>query len=161
MADSKQFDPNKAMEDIKKDRNLALIAGGAAVLLVGMFLPWVSVEAAFLDYSANGFDANGWFPVILAVVAVAAALNVMNQDKKTMAIVALVASGLGALIVLLDWPDTSDTLGVVSVGLGYYLSLAGGVAMTVGSFFKFQKDSGGTTASAPAPKAEETEEKEE
>ncbi len=137
MADSKQFDANKAMDDIKKDRNLMLIAGGAVVLLIGMFLPWITVDSSLIDISANGFDANGVFPVILAVVAIAAALNVMNQNKKTMAIVALATSALGALIVLLDWPSGDDLLGVVTVGIGYYISLAGAVAMTVGAGIRF------------------------
>ena len=147
MADSNGFDADKAMENIKKDRNLQMIVGGAVALIVGMFLPWVSVDTGFFDVSANGFDANGIFPLILAVVAVGAALNVMNRDKKQMAMVALVASGLGALIVLIDWPSDLDGFDGVSIGLGYYLTLLAALVMTAGSFMMFQKAGG--TKSAP------------
>lgn len=140
MAKKDSFDAKKAVEDVKKDKKLMLLVGGATALLIGMFLPWVSVNVGeasslfgtSLNYSANGLDANGLLPIILLAAAVLAGLNVFNQDRKKMYITAAAVSALALLVVLVDWPDT-DGLGTVSVGLGYYLSLLGSAAMTAGS----------------------------
>ncbi|HIA92044.1 TPA: hypothetical protein EYO12_02915 [Candidatus Saccharibacteria bacterium] len=134
----KNFDFDKTVESIKKDRNLMLLVGGAAALIVGLFLPWASASAGFISFSVNGFDANGALPLILAALAVVAGLNLMNQKTKTMWAVALGASALALLMVLVDWPS-DDGLGVVSIGVGYYLSLAGSLAMTAGSGMKFKE----------------------
>ncbi len=140
MAKKQGFDAAKALEDVKKDKKLMLLVGGAIALLIGMFLPWVSVDVgdggglfgSALNYSANGFDANGVFPVILLAVAVIAGLNVFNQDKKNMLYLAVGVSALAFLMVLIDYPDT-DGIGVVSIDIGYWLSLLGSAVMTAGS----------------------------
>ncbi len=144
---SKGFDFNKELETIKKDRNLAITTGGALALIVGLFLPWYTITAFKLGVSFNpGLgDSTGIFLLVLAVVSVGALLNVLNQDKKTMAIVAIVASAFAVLIMFNNWPD-STLAGAVSTGIGYWLSLAGSAAMVAGSVLSRQKPVSGTSS---------------
>ena len=63
-------------------------------------------------------------------------------------IAALVMGVLATLIMLNNWPD--NTLGdVVSIGIGYWLSLAGSLALVAGSVMRMQ---GAKAQSASASK---------
>ena len=141
MAKQDKFDASKAVDMVKKDTKLMLLVGGAVALLIGMFLPWISVDlgdaggllGSSFNTSVNGIDANSFFPILLLAAAVAAGLNIGNQDKKNMLITSAAVSALAFVIVLIDWPNTGDTLGVASIGIGYYLSFVGSAVMLAGS----------------------------
>ncbi len=156
MSDNQGFDVNKAVDQVKGDKNLMMVVGGALAVIVGLFLPWYSVSSDFLgvSFSASpGFgDSTGILLLVFSVAAVATSLNVFNQDKKNMAIVAIVAAVLCALIMLSNWPD-SDLGGAVSVGIGFWLGVAGSIAMIAGSAMGMQSaGKGSASKSAGMPK---------
>ena len=150
MSESSGFDVNKVVDDLKKDRQLAIIVGSFAVLIISLFLPWYEVGA--FGFSAGsvspGLDGPGLLLVILSVLGAGAALNVMNQDRRTMWIATLVIAVLAALRVLTEYPD-SELGAVVDVSFGYWLSLA---APIVAGVFAGMKLQGKKPA---APKSEE------
>lgn len=150
MSQGKGFDPNKAIDQIKADRNLTIIAAGAAAVVIGIFLPWYSID--FLGFSTSASpglgDGTGILLLVFAVGALASSLNVLNQEKRMTSIAALVMGVLATLIMLNNWPD--NTLGdVVSIGIGYWLSLAGSLALVAGSVMRMQ---GAKAQSASASK---------
>jgi hypothetical protein len=144
MSDKKDFDASKALEEIKKDRNLTLVAGGAVAVVVGLFLPWYTITLNFLGSSAGSRsfspglgNGTGIFLLILSVVAVGAGLNILKQDVKNMNMLLVGVTVLSILIMLNNMPD-SDLGGVVDTGIGYWLGLAGSVVMTAGAVMRFK-----------------------
>ena len=146
MSDTNGFDAKKAIDQIKADRNLTIIAAGTAAVVVGIFLPWYSIDILGFSTSASpGLgDSTGILLLVFAVGAVATSLNVFKQDKKSMAIATVVLGVLATLIMLNNWPD--EVLGeVVSVGIGYWLSLLGSLALVTGGVLRLK-------SAKPAPK---------
>ena len=140
MSEKKSFDAGKAVEEIKKDRNLSLIAGGAVAVIVGLFLPWYTFKALSLSSSYSpGLNGTGVILLALSVAAVAAALNVLNQEKKMSYIASVVAAVLALLVILNKWPDTGLG-GAVSTGIGYWVGLIGAAAMIVGSALRLKAE---------------------
>ena len=138
MSENNSFDAGRVVDQIKKDRNLTLIAGGAVAVIVGLFLPWYTIS--FLSVSSSvspGLNGTGMLLMIFSVVSLAAALNVLNKDKKQMATASIVAGVLALLVMLNNWPD-SDLSGAVSTGIGYWLGLAGSVAIVAGSAMAYK-----------------------
>lgn len=138
MSDNNSFDAGKAVDQIKKDRNLTIVAGGAVAVIVGLFLPWYTIS--FLSVSSSvspGLNGTGMLLLIFSVVSLAAGLNVLNKDKKQMSIASIVAGVLALLVMLNNWPD-SDLSGAVSTGIGYWLGLAGSVAIVAGSAMAYK-----------------------
>lgn len=109
----------------------AMALGGAVLVGVGAFLPWVTrtVEAGAVDVSATtaGIEGLGVLTLALAVVATAVVLVDEIDGKQS------IVTGLLGLIVflvsgwkLLDVPDPA------SPGVGLYMTLLGAI-MTIGS----------------------------
>ena len=131
------FDVNKAVDEVKKDRNLMLTVGGAALVIISVFLPWYEVGFGGFSVSTSpGLNSTGLFLVILSVVAAGAALNVLKQDAKQMRVVAIVAGALALLVVFSNWPD-SELGSLVTISLGYWAALVGSVATVAGGVMKY------------------------
>ncbi|MCA9349097.1 hypothetical protein KC878_03055 [Candidatus Saccharibacteria bacterium] len=126
------FDVNKLVGQVKSDKFLMAVVVGAAALLVGLFLPWVSVDTELFKSSANGFDADGGIILVLLAATVAGSLNLVEKQRRNLLLGAGATSVLALIIVLTDWPDTSLGFGVVNTGLGFYLSLIAAGVMTAG-----------------------------
>ena len=99
-------------QTMSKQRKMILIA--AAVGIISMFLPWVSV----FGFSANGM--NGWGILVFLCFLGAAGLSVMGDQTKnldtTFWMITLVAGGLAFLIMLVNLIDASGNLGYLEVG---------------------------------------------
>lgn len=142
MSEKQGFDAQKTLDKIRGDRNLSIIAVGAIAVIIGLFLPWYSIE--FLGFSTSASpglsDSTGILLLVFSLAAVAASTNVFNQDERNMSIATIVAGVLCALIMFNNWPDNS--LGdIVTVGLGYWLGLAGSLAMVAGGAMRFKAGS--------------------
>jgi len=139
MSENKSFDVGKAWEQIKKDRNLSLIAGGGVAVIVGLFLPWFTIDVFTISTSTSpGLNGTGLSLLVLSVAAMAASLNVLKHNKKNAAIVAVVVAVLALLVMFNNWPDSS-LHGTVSTGIGYWLGLLGSVAMVAGSGIRLKE----------------------
>lgn len=114
-------------QTMSKQRKMILIA--AAVGVISMFLPWVSV----FGFSANGM--NGWGILVFLCFLGAGALTLMGDQTKNLEpmywLLALVAGGVASLIMLVNFINASGNLGFVSIGFyGALLAAFGVVAMT-------------------------------
>lgn len=126
-----------------------LMVGGGAVVLIFTFLKWWKFDAAgFGTVGTTGFDHffTGIVPWILLVgVAVLTFLGAAGIFKLPATLPAplifLAASGLGALLILLNLLTSPGTDGL-DRGIGLYLSLIGAIVATVGAVLNFQATGG-------------------
>jgi hypothetical protein len=115
---------------------------GAAVVIVGAFLPWVSANAVFFGrIETRGIEGDGIGTLVLgAVVAFIALARFRVDDRaRSVAIVGLVCSLLVIVVGVWDFLDTQRRVhdlntsiagfGRANVGIGLYLTIAGGIAM--------------------------------
>lgn len=118
-------------QTMSKQRKAILIA--AAVGVVSMFLPWVSISIAGFGASANGMHGSGIL-VFLCFVA-AGVLAYMGDQTTNLAqtawMIALIAGGIAALIMVINFFDAS-TSGLLSIG--FYGALLASIALVVCAF---------------------------
>ena len=125
------------------EKNRLFIIISAAVAILSSFLPWASLNAgAFGSYSVNGLHGDGWFILILAVVAlVLACLNdVKSSLPKGLAIGVIVSGAIATVVALIDVfgvnKYTADFNGYgVSIGFGLILALIASIAIVVTGLF--------------------------
>jgi peptidoglycan/LPS O-acetylase OafA/YrhL len=115
-------------ETMSKQRKMILIA--AAVGVIAMFLPWVSISVFGLaGGSANGMHGEGI--LVFLCFLVAGALAWMGDQNKSLNqtnwMLTLVAGGLASLIMVIRFLSWLDILSIVS--FGFYLALAASIAI--------------------------------
>ena len=112
-----------------------LAAGGGVLLLASLFLPWAD--------NSNGASRNGWelsrttdvLLVIVGVLGIAAAITggrfgffrpdlSLNATADILGVVATIVLGW---LILFDFPSDATR------GVGIYLALVGGLAITCGT----------------------------
>ena len=122
---------------MEKNRLFILISAGVAIL--GSLLPWASLNAgAFGSYSVHGFNGDGWFVIIAAIVSIV--LTCLNNVKKPMpkgfAIGVIVAGAISTLVTLVNLFSINKYVTHiggygVSIGFGLILSLLASIALVV------------------------------
>ena len=89
---------------MEKNRLYILISAGVAIL--GSLLPWASfkLQVTFGSYSVNGYQGDGWFVIIAAIVSIVlACLNNMNKAmSKGFSIGVIVAGAIATLVTLIN-----------------------------------------------------------
>ncbi|MDJ0976704.1 MAG: hypothetical protein QNJ98_19775 [Planctomycetota bacterium] len=145
-----------------KKQLVMIAAGGAAVTLVGLFLPWVSLSDEGIGGALKALGKSASFAgiegsdgkIVLVLAAIAGALagaQVMGKSLVLSARKGLLVAGiclaLAAAICVIDFLDIS---GPVSVGFGLYLSLLGSIAGTVTAFLAWKQTSAEPTKAATA-----------
>ncbi|MDP2624632.1 MAG: hypothetical protein Q8P27_00420 [Candidatus Peregrinibacteria bacterium] len=118
---------------------MANLSKGAMVGLVGAVATLVSVFGNWYNYDLLGFEIQlkPWdvsTGKLLLVVAILAALFIWMgnaKSKKGMYVLSLLMGLIVLLVVFANYPS-SDLLEGVTIGWGYWLSLIGGVLVTVG-----------------------------
>ena len=123
---------NTKHHSMNKQRKLILAAAGIGV--IATFLPWFSISARAFGYSAsngrNGFHEAGIFYFIfLVVVGIIAVLGDQSKTLEKNMRLAVIGSGIMALISLLvaysQAQDHTDAgFGMVSLNIGIGLMLA-------------------------------------
>jgi hypothetical protein len=118
-----------------------LVLGGAALVVLGAFLPWVKAQAGIFSVTKNGIDGDGVLTLLLAI-----ALGIVfpaGRPAKTVGWIVITLSGLILAIALYDTVDISNKADELTrsnalvdvsakVGIGLWLTLAAGVAALVG-----------------------------
>lgn len=128
-------------------RNEYIAMGGAAVVIISLFLKWyasVSDRAEIADTigkgSYSGWDVHTILRFILLAAAVAPFIlgYIIVRDHKLSwargemtAVIAIVAFGLIVYNGVIDRPG--DPSGQIELRVGWYLALLGSIAMVVGS----------------------------
>lgn len=122
---------------MEKNRLYILISAGVAIL--GSLLPWASLNAgAFGSYSVNGYQGDGWFVIIAAIVSIVlACLNNMNKAMpKGFSIGVIVAGAIATLVTLINLFSVNKYVSNfggygVSIGFGLILALLASIALVV------------------------------
>ena len=122
---------------MEKNRLFILISAGVAIL--GSLLPWATLNAgAFGSYSVHGFNGDGWFVIIAAIVSIVlTCLNNVNKPMpKGFAIGVIVAGAISTLVTLVNLFSINKYVTHiggygVSIGFGLILSLLASIALVV------------------------------
>ena len=122
---------------MKKNRLYILISAGVAIL--GSLLPWASLNAgAFGSYSVNGYQGDGWFVIIAAIVSIVlACLNNMNKAMpKGFSIGVIVAGAIATLVTLNSLFNVNKYMSNfggygISIGFGLILAILASIALVV------------------------------
>jgi hypothetical protein len=119
------------MEDRRRFEAWGAIAGGA-MLLVGSFLPWITVSTIFGTISRSGVDRNG-DGLISAGLGVAAGIIgyfMLNRGSwsRGASVALVVIAAVAGLLVFFDGQDIAGRLGefdaeagLASVGIGLWV----------------------------------------
>lgn len=122
---------------MEKNRLYILISAGVAIL--GSLLPWASLNAgSFGSYSVNGYQGDGWFVIIAAIVSIVlACLNNMNKAmSKGFSIGVIVAGAIATLVTLNSLFNVNKYMSNfggygISIGFGLILALLASIALVV------------------------------
>ena len=122
---------------MEKNRLFILISAGVAIL--GSLLPWASINAgAFGSYSMNGYQGDGWFVIIAAIVSIVlACLNNMNKAmSKGFSIGVIVAGAIATLVTLNSLFNVNKYMSNfggygISIGFGLILAILASIALVV------------------------------
>jgi len=122
---------------MEKNRLYILISAGVAIL--GSLLPWASLNAgSFGSYSVNGYQGDGWFVIIAAIVSIVlACLNNMNKEMpKGFSIGVIVAGAIATLVTLINLFNVNKYMSNfggygISIGFGLILALLASIALVV------------------------------
>ncbi|HEY0042547.1 MAG TPA: hypothetical protein VGB71_17860 [Flavisolibacter sp.] len=126
-------------QTMSKQRKMILVA--AAIGVISMFLPWVSV----FGFSTNG--VSGWGIVVLFCFLTAGILSYMDDQTKNLELknwmLVLIAGGLASLIMVISFFDVFDVLEFLNIG--FYGALLASLAVVV--FAYLHRSSGATLQS--------------
>lgn len=122
---------------MEKNRLFILISAGVAIL--GSLLPWASLNAgSFGSYSVNGYQGDGWFVIIAAIVSIVlACLNNMNKAMpKGFSIGVIVAGAIATLVTLNSLFNVNKYMSNfggygISIGFGLILAILASIALVV------------------------------
>ena len=122
---------------MEKNRLFILISAGVAIL--GSLLPWASLNAgSFGSYSVNGYQGDGWFVIISAIVSIVlACLNNMNKAMpKGFSIGVIVAGAIATLVTLNSLFNVNKYMSNfggygISIGFGLILAILASIALVV------------------------------
>lgn len=102
-------------------KNIILLAG-AAIAIIGCFLPWVSLGGM----SVTGMAADGAFIIVMAVLAAGAGM----LDKKVFKIISVV---IAVLLLALSVKYFLDANSLGATGIGLIVLLVGSAAAAAGA----------------------------
>jgi len=122
---------------MEKNRLFILISAGVAIL--GSLLPWATLNAgAFGSYSVHGFNGDGWFVIIAAIVSIVlTCLNNVNKPMpKGFAIGVIVAGAIATLVTLNSLFNVNKYMSNfggygISIGFGLILAILASIALVV------------------------------
>jgi hypothetical protein len=124
------------------------ILGGAALLILGSFLPWVEADAGFFSITKDGTDGDGVITLVIGLAIAALFFAVKHPKAMTWLVISL--AGVGTAIAAYDTIDISNkaeeltnstsTIDIsAAVGVGLWLTLAGGIVALIGGFMALSR----------------------
>ena len=118
---------------------LICVYGGAVLVALGSFLPWVKAEAGVFSATKSGIEGDGVFTLLLAVVIVVCFTLIKSQRAAGIAVLSLgAATAVVAGYELFDIKSKADAISTglaVSASPGFGLIITGlaACAVTVGA----------------------------
>jgi len=127
-----------------KQRRFVLIL--AAIGLIAVFLPWVTVGGVFGNsLNAHGFNGTGVvvFLALLAVAVIAIMGDQKKAEERNMWMITLLAGFIALLFAIIKYSQISGSaFGIVSAGYGLWISLIASLAVIICAWlFKSPGDS--------------------
>jgi hypothetical protein len=137
-----------------------IIVGGAAAAILGAFLPWASVSAAFVgSISREGIEGDGRITAGLSVLAGVFAITMLRAARRPATGYLIFVGAIGGAILaagVYDYRNLQDVfdnmteeqkrLIVAKVGTGLYLTMVGGLTIVVGAVLGSQARRSSTSA---------------
>ncbi|MDX1691345.1 MAG: hypothetical protein R3290_10015 [Acidimicrobiia bacterium] len=130
------------MEKITGSRSTIVVLVGALITVLGSFLTWASVSAAGVSVSVSGTGegGDGLLTLILALATGAVAIFLSGRPGRARMISIVIGAALIVLIAVINIADVNSVAGDlgggvdVSIGIGLWLVLLGGIVAAVGAF---------------------------
>ena len=125
-----------------------LVFTGGVLVIVGVFLPWVTASGPNGTFSASGKDANEWAFLILGGFAAVRGLSMAKPGLFRFQLgTPLIGGVILAVLVALRWSDLQKALtdlrslpGVTaSLGIGLWAVVAGTVLVLLGGVLAMQR----------------------
>jgi len=132
MTDSSGF----SMKSITGSTSTIVALVGGVVALLGSFMTWASIEGFG---SAGGMEegGDGVITLIVAIATVAAAIFLKDKARMIAVVVGGAIIAIVGIINVLDINSTSNDTGIpISVGIGLWMVLAGGIVAAAAAFIK-------------------------
>jgi peptidoglycan/LPS O-acetylase OafA/YrhL len=119
-------------QTMSKQRKMILIA--AAVGVICMFLPWISISFLGQSATVNGMHDSGIlvFLCLLAAGAIAFMGDQTTNLNKTNWMLIIIVGGLAALIMLIKFLNSMDALDFI--GIGFYGVLLASIGVVAFAF---------------------------
>jgi len=121
---------------------------GGILVIVGVFLPWITATASAGTFSASGKDANEWAFLILGGFATVRGLSMAKPGLFRFQLgTPLIGGVILAVLVALRWNDLQKVLDEVrsvpgvtaSLGIGFWAVIAGTVLVLLGGVLAMQR----------------------
>jgi hypothetical protein len=125
-----------------------LVFTGGILVIVGVFLPWITASGPNGTFSVTGKDANEWAFLILGGFATVRGLSMAKPGLFRFQLgTPLIGGVILAIFVALRWNDLQKTLedlrslpGVTaSLGIGFWAVIAGTVLVLLGGVLAMQR----------------------
>jgi len=125
-----------------------LVLAGGILVIVGVFLPWITATGPSGTFSASGKDANEWAFLILGAFAIVRGLSMARPGIFRFQLgTPLIGGVILAVLVALRWSDLQKALddlrsvpGVTaSLGIGFWAVIAGTVLVLLGGVMAMQR----------------------
>jgi len=132
------------------DRGKYVAVTGAILIIVGSFLPWVTSSGQAV---ASGLGGQGLFAVTFCILAIGV---IFFRDWEQLEQTGVLSMGILTVIVIMnvlgsigEIPEGESIALATSPGIGIYISLLGGLMLSVGGGFGYVFGSNGTDANQP------------
>ncbi len=122
------------MNSITREQKLYAAAGGMALIIISLFLKWMSVSAGGFEASSKGTDMTSWWLFGLIPAAIALVIFVMEARGMDLP-VPQIDLGVAILFAVIAavWA-VSHFLDVSHRAFGAFLALIGGIVGAVAAF---------------------------
>ena len=125
-----------------------LVLTGGVLVIVGVFLPWITATGPTGTFSASGKDANEWAFLILGGFATVRGLSMARPGLFRFQLgTPLIGGVILAVLVALRWNDLQKALDdlrsvprvTASLGIGFWAVIAGTVLVLLGGVMAMQR----------------------
>ena len=119
----------------------ALVLGGGALVVIGVFLPWLQATGPFATATASGLKIGTWGTLILGGFAIARGASLLRPDTFKFSMgTPIVGGALILLLMAIRWSSLQDELRILrslpgvtaSIGIGVWAVIAGAILIVVG-----------------------------
>lgn len=118
--------------DFKPNPALYVAGAGAALTILGSFLPWASVATIYGTMSVSGIDRDGMFTLVFGILMMLGVLLTLKKPGArawgagVLAVLTFFVGAIDLYDVSVRVSEFSSDLALGSVGIGLYMVIIGG-----------------------------------